>query len=128
MKNFLLTFLTFFTFSFIAFPQLEEEYQGKYSGVIPAYETNINDQPVQINENPVSIIFEQDKIKYEASGTHLSGTYEIIKEKRKEKQMIATVGNGRSLEIVLHLKLDTKNNIVYIEAKNDQPEATLKKQ
>lgn len=127
MKTIILTLLSLFVFSFFSFSQLEKDYQGKYSGAIPAYETTINEQPIQIGENPVSISFDEDKVEYEASGTNLTGTYEIIKDKRKEKHMIATVGNGRSLEVVLHLKLDIKSNTLYIEAKNDQPEATLKK-
>lgn len=107
--------------------QIEQEFQGIYEGEVPAYSTFINDQEISIGAQNITIEIQKDKITYQATdGSPLKGTYEVIKDKRKESEIEAEVSNGRSLKLELYLILDKKKKVLKFTSNSDQPETTLK--
>ena len=127
MRNW--TLLAFMMLSFAMLGQksikIKKKYLGKYAGVIPAYEVQLNNGLTSVEEISISFVLEKDKTAIIQLGNEKKESTYTVLEKVKNDYTIEVRTKGE--EYVEKLELKGKDKLLFREGLYPQPKAHLSK-
>ncbi len=104
--------------------KLKKKFLKTYSGKIPAYEMNLNNQIVPVNSSNLEVRLTKDSIYVNVGVSKWEGTYIVSKLENKKFELTGKmVGTG----IPERLILDTKQKKLTRRGLFPQPDAILEK-
>lgn len=104
--------------------KLKKKFLKTYSGKIPAYEMNLNNQIVPVNSSNLEVRLTKDSIYVNVGVSKWEGTYFVSKIENKKFELTGKmVGTG----IPERLILDTKQKKLTRRGLFPQPDAILEK-
>ncbi len=125
MKCILTLFLSIVSFFVSAQSvNLKKKFLKTYSGKIPAYEMNLNNQLVPVNSTNIEVRLTKDSIYVNVADSKWNGTYNVSKIEKKRYEL---TGNMVGTGIPERLVLDTKLKKLTRKGLFPQPDSILEK-
>ncbi|MCG8576225.1 MAG: hypothetical protein MI810_15145 [Flavobacteriales bacterium] len=126
MKTLLLTL--FLSVSIFALSEeIPKSSCGEYAGEMEAYTLLKNDVEMEIDKHEVTLVLNEEDIKYSSGTIKMTGTYEAIKEGKNEFLIKASFSNGKTVSYEMEFVLNTKKQTIMVQGKNGQPDVLLDK-